>query len=1099
MVGNTLFFTADDGVSGRELWKTDGTAGGTVQVKDISPGAGSSLVAVLQAVGSTLYFQADDGVNGSELWKSDGTAAGTVLVADIVSGSGNSNPRELTDVAGTLYFVADDGASGTELWTSDGTAGGTTPVADIRPGSAGSNPSQLTDIAGTLFFAADDGTNGEELWTSDGTAAGTQLVVDFVAGSEGSSPRHLTAFGSQVTYVTVHPPGVRLLDISNGTAGGTAVLTSLPTDNPPTSRPDEFVEAGNVLFFVADDGTHGRELWRTDGTDAGTMLVKDIRPGPDSALPTPSFMAASGNKVFFQADDGSTGKELWVSDGSEAGTFRLTDINPGSGTTNPRDMVAYNGEVFFNTSGGELWRTDGTIAGTVQFDIAPGYLLDRLGIGGDLLYIGASGGPLWASDGTLAGTIRIADPTGLEPVNAQIPEPYFVKSLPTNSAGETFFAADTSSGEHGNELWKTDGTVAGTALVKDIWPGEANGNPLRSSPQLLTMVDDIVYFTALDGIHGRELWRSDGTEAGTYMVKDVVPGDNSSSSFLLNLTAVGDDLFFRNAGGPEGHELWISDGTEAGTQLVKDIWPGSGHGRPTELVAVGDTLYFQAETPDAGNELWMSDGTEAGTVMLADINPGPAGSEDNTFFNRNLTALKDTLYFAADNGLTGGEPWLINLTSNAAPVADAGGPYLVSAGESITVDASASFDPDGDDQLSYFWDIDGDGIFNDVAGEVTVLDWATLTAFGITEENSVLAVSVRVSDGQGGADTAESITLVQGPEPIATVSGPGEAVPFQPRTFTLSASGGDGGPYAYLIDWNGDGEFDEAVAPAAGNVDVTHAFSETGTFDVGVVSSDATNIGPLATHTIVVERLQLQPDETLPGVTNLVFGGTDSLDGVFFFGDASNLTVFTQFEGMALVNRFDNFGASVNGRVIAYGGGFDDVIAAEFLQGVAVEFHGGGGNDILVGGTAGDLLLGDDGHDLLLGGSGFTDGDDVLFGGSGNDVLFGYLGADQLFGEAGEDLLVGDRFTFSNPSQGFLRIHQEWISPKPYATRITNILNGTGLNAPYALIPTVSVLDDGAADTLSGGLGDLDWFFYTFGQDLVTDHEAGELENDASP
>ena len=113
-MGGTLFFTANDGTNGHELWKSDGTAAGTVLVKDIYPGSGNSFARFsvnLTNVGGTLFFTANDGVNGTELWKSDGTAAGTVLVKDINPGSSSSYPRYLTNVGGTLFFTANDGTT----------------------------------------------------------------------------------------------------------------------------------------------------------------------------------------------------------------------------------------------------------------------------------------------------------------------------------------------------------------------------------------------------------------------------------------------------------------------------------------------------------------------------------------------------------------------------------------------------------------------------------------------------------------------------------------------------------------------------------------------------------------------------------------------------------------------------------------------------------------------------------------------------------------------------------------------------------------------------------------------------------------------------
>jgi ELWxxDGT repeat protein len=139
VLDTALYFSADDG-TGPELWRTDGTEGGTVRVKDINPSTGS-LVSELTVFGAALYFSADDGVSGPELWKSDGTEAGTVRVKDINTAPGaGSAPNALTVFNNALYFSADDGVSGRELWKSDGTDAGTMRVKDICPGSCSGLP-----------------------------------------------------------------------------------------------------------------------------------------------------------------------------------------------------------------------------------------------------------------------------------------------------------------------------------------------------------------------------------------------------------------------------------------------------------------------------------------------------------------------------------------------------------------------------------------------------------------------------------------------------------------------------------------------------------------------------------------------------------------------------------------------------------------------------------------------------------------------------------------------------------------------------------------------------------------------------------------------
>ena len=192
-VGSTLFFQASDGTNGYELWKSDGSAAGTVMVKDINSGSGSSSPAYLTAVGSTLYFQAADAATGIELWKSDGAAETTLMVKDINLGATSSTPSYLAAVGSTLYFQAADAATGSELWKSDGSASGTVMVKDINSGSSSSSPAYLTAVGSTLYFQAGDASKGFELWKSDGSSDTTAMIKQVGLGSNkpinnGSAP-----------------------------------------------------------------------------------------------------------------------------------------------------------------------------------------------------------------------------------------------------------------------------------------------------------------------------------------------------------------------------------------------------------------------------------------------------------------------------------------------------------------------------------------------------------------------------------------------------------------------------------------------------------------------------------------------------------------------------------------------------------------------------------------------------------------------------------------------------------------------------------------------------------------------------------------------
>ena len=195
-IGGVTYFAASDGVKGRELWKTDGTAAGTSLVKDINPGAPESSPSSLTVVGSVLYFLADDGIHGRELWRSDGTAAGTVLVQDVngdADRSGFNEDSPLVVIGSTLFFMGSAGLNGEELWKSDGTAAGTVLVKDVNGGLGSSDPFSLIAVGGTLFFTAYDGSS-VGLWKSDGTAAGTELVKARITGIARRGPREaLTA------------------------------------------------------------------------------------------------------------------------------------------------------------------------------------------------------------------------------------------------------------------------------------------------------------------------------------------------------------------------------------------------------------------------------------------------------------------------------------------------------------------------------------------------------------------------------------------------------------------------------------------------------------------------------------------------------------------------------------------------------------------------------------------------------------------------------------------------------------------------------------------------------------------------------------------
>ncbi|MFN6103468.1 MAG: ELWxxDGT repeat protein, partial [Planctomycetaceae bacterium] len=373
-IGGLVYFTATDGDTGRELWRSDGTSSGTELVYDLNPGVIGSSPGNLTNVSGILFFSGYTPESGRELWKSDGTSAGTVLVREIRSGSRGSNLGYFTNVNGMLFFTADDGTNGTELWKSDGTSSGTVLVKDIRPGAGDGEVYYLTNVNGTVFFRASNGEQGSELWRSDGTSSGTVLVKDIHPGAGDSEIYHLTNVNGTVFFQASNGELGLELWKSDGTSSGTVLVKDIQSGGDG-SDPTAFVTVDGLLLFRANDGIHGAELWRSDGTSTGTFLVSDIHPGTYGS--NLDALVNMDGTLFFRASDGAYGEELWKSDGTSDGTMLVRDIRVSSMTSFPRYLTAVNGTLFFRAddgvSGDELWQSDGTSTGTqLVRDIRPG-------------------------------------------------------------------------------------------------------------------------------------------------------------------------------------------------------------------------------------------------------------------------------------------------------------------------------------------------------------------------------------------------------------------------------------------------------------------------------------------------------------------------------------------------------------------------------------------------------------------------------------------------------------------------------------------------------------------------------------------------------
>jgi len=470
----------------------------------------------------------------SSIWITDGTLAGTIQIAtpvkfiDAVGATAFSN--------GTLLFEGTTPATGAELYITDGTAAGTKLVSDINPGAASSHPSgDAVVLNNIIYFFAETAAEGRELWKTDGTPGGTSLVKDIVPGATGSTNQ-----------------------------GNSEIFSN-----------------GSYLLFAANSAATGIELWKSDGTNAGTVLLKEINAGAASSSPN-GFYAYNG-VVLFYATDAATGAELWKTDGTTGGTSLLKDINVGAGSSSVSGLpIGYGSYLVFNSkayfvansgTGPALWVTDGTTVGTVLIkDPAVGgafgavLLADAVTLNSKFIFpvysLLGNRNELWESDGTAGGTQVFKSFDG-----GQFP----LICVPINLSGnglnpsqslfrgnKFFFVAKTIA--DGNELYISDGTLANTTIVKDINPGAADG--IDFSNFSYTYAANTFFFPATNGTNGIELWRSDGTTGGTSMVADIVTGTGTSSP-QLNFFVINNKVLFtaNNGDDPVLTDLYAVDGS----------------------------------------------------------------------------------------------------------------------------------------------------------------------------------------------------------------------------------------------------------------------------------------------------------------------------------------------------------------------------------------------------------------------------------------------------------------------------------------------------------------------------------------------------------
>lgn len=582
------------------LWFSDGSPGGAVELREIVD-SGLNLIQFAQ-VGDRVLFPESTPATGTEPWVTDGTPAGTLMLRDVVAGSESSWPsRGVAGHDGT-YFCAEAEQA---LWKTDGTAAGTvlvaTPAAgcEYLQGSSVLPGFTVFDICRWYYVPPHDEEERCETYRTNGSAAGTFRLLAPVERSA-SLPQSLTPRAGGLVFAAYPdmsgPPWDGLFGFaSDGSAAGTVELTlagGVPVD---ISGAIEALPDGSVLLSDFD-GTSGR-LSRVEAAE--------IVPLASWEQVAVDWLRASGDLAYFSTWEPTAGMELWASDGTSLGTDLMRDVEPGSEGSFPEWLTDVGGTLVFAATtaalGTELWTSDGSTAGTLPHDLVPGP---------DSAWDGLWWPSPFRPE---LGRIAVSDFAGFWVVDLAADERTMLRPTTEDELGVSGSTAVGTGdatrllywawepGE-GCVLRSSDGTPGDVEILPDLAPTGNPDHPVPFCGDQLVSAGDVAWFASCAAATGCELWSTDGTAAGSALVADLEPGPASSSPRAL--TVIGDRLYFAACRQATGCEPWISDFTAAGTHPLADIAPGPASSDPRSFTRSDPFVYFPADD-GTGTELWV--------------------------------------------------------------------------------------------------------------------------------------------------------------------------------------------------------------------------------------------------------------------------------------------------------------------------------------------------------------------------------------------------------------------------------------------------------------------------------------------------------------
>ncbi|MEP7010231.1 MAG: ELWxxDGT repeat protein [Acidobacteriota bacterium] len=692
-IGNRILFFASDEVASTELWATDGTTAGTLRVRDVRPGIdpGSFGYAFgMVAARDRGFFQTADPLAGLRLWVTDGTRPGTTAIFSAGSSDigGPGVPAVQTAAIGRdLFFLRTIAESRLEVWRSDGTENGARRLAEL-PTTAPGVPAVVVQAAGRVYFTF-QGINRRELWTSDGTEQGTLPLAVFASyPMPGFGLPAPVAVGSRLYFVDHDPDHGYELWTSDGTIPGTRLVRDFTPGRQSSSF--SFLAAVRNAAFFAIGSREGAAIWRSDGTEAGTVSLAErtgngIEPvaplggqllfAQDGALwrtqgeHPPLRLAESlfpcggaataGNRVYFAARDSGHGCELWRTDGTPEGTALAFDAVPGENSSEPEPHALGGRILLFSRTLEEIRVVEGDRVRTLrrphtEFRSGAPAFLTPLGTG---LAFGANGTvrrALWRTDGSAEGTVSIESGPGW----------FFDPALPSDlTALGTRLAFRTPAGI---EVW--DG-LEHPGAVPVLVAADGLGLGYSLDRRTLFRRGNRAYWLALSpgaqfpAVPTIDLWSTDGTLVGSGLVKSLFPApfyEPGGIYVLPDFFAVANDTalsFFFYSG---GSEIWTTDGTAEGTREIFDLSAADDEAAPRlfdAAVPFAEGLLFITWGPQSGIQIWRTDVTPQGAHVIEQASV--------TSIPQRLTRSGNLAYFTAEDD-SGTELWATDGTPSGA-------------------------------------------------------------------------------------------------------------------------------------------------------------------------------------------------------------------------------------------------------------------------------------------------------------------------------------------------------------------------------------------------------------------------------------------------